>query len=332
VFGPLAIILLTIGSIKDSGGRRSMSVVGMGAFVYFEYLGLCAYSKQVMLTPMVCWAVGAFYARLRVRLIHVVAAVLAAVLSFGFISPLSASRDLAEGMDNEGHLELAWHLFLHRDILVAHVKQIEVPRDVDLGISDYYDQPQGSLIERLSMLPPDDELFTFSAKDHYEGMAPIYQYFANALPHFLNPNKQITYGGNFYAHEMGAGLAEDDYSTGISFSPVGEAFHCEGWGGIFWLLPVIWIMLFSSTDFVVGDMTKYPWGLMVVVWMAHAAPEQLVGGMIYFITYGNIGMMFAIVVVTRLAPILGTLFLGKTPAPSVRRPIRARPVVAEAQA
>ncbi len=108
---------------------------------------------------------------------------------------------------------------------------------------------------------------------HYEGVTPIYQYFGNLLPHFLNPDKQVTFSGNFYAHEMGMGLAEGDNTTGISFSPVAEAFHCEGWGGIFWLLPVIWILLFRTVDFVVGDMTKYPWGLMVVVWLAHGAPE-----------------------------------------------------------
>jgi hypothetical protein len=130
---------------------------------------------------------------------------------------------------------------------------------------------------------------------------------------------------------MGAGLSEEDYSTGISFSPVGEAFHCEGWGGILWLLPLIWILLFSTVDFVVGDMTKYPWGLMVVVWLAHAAPEQLVAGMIYFIGYGNFGMALAIIVVTRIAPILGSLFLGRTPMPSGRRLAGARPIVAQAR-
>jgi hypothetical protein len=329
VFGPLGIILATIGAVKDSGGRRSVNMISIAVFIFFAYLGLISYSKQVMISPMVCWAVGAFYARLRVRFVHWVVVVLLAILSFGFISPLSASRDLAEGMDDAGHLTLAWDLFWHPAVLRAHVKQIETVDEN--GTTDYYNTPQGSLIERLSMISPDDQLFTYSANgDHYEGMAPIYQYFANSLPHFLNPDKQMTYGGNFYAHEMGAGLAEDDTTTGISFSPVGEAFHCVGWGGILWLLPVIWIMLFSSVDFVVGDMQKYPWGLMVVVWMAHGAPEQLVGGMIYFMGYGNVGMMFAIVVVTRLAPILGTLFLGRTPTTAVRRLVAAQPIIARA--
>lgn len=334
VFGPLGIILLTIGALKDSGGRRSVNLISQGVFVYIAYQGLISYSKQVMILPMVCWAVGAFYARLKVRFVHVVAVILMVVVSFAFISPLSASRDLAEDKDNLGHIEVAYYLLTHWSYFQAHVKQLqenEAAGNEGNGTNFYYNTPQGSLIERLSMIAPDDQLFTFTAQGHYEGMAPIYEYFGNLAPHFLNPNKQSIYGGNLYAHEMGSGLAEDDHTTGISFSPVGEAFHCVGWGGVFWLLPMIWIMLFSSVDFVVGDMSRYPWGLMVVVYFAHAAPEQLVGGMIYFLGYGNFGMMLAIIVVTRIAPILGTLFLGKNPTPAVRRLARARPVVAQLQ-
>lgn len=329
VFGPLGIILATIGAAQASGGRRSTSTVSMLALLYFFYLGLISFSKQAMLTPMVCWLVGVFYSRLKVRFVHIVAFVLLAVLSFGFVSPLSASRDLSENLDNTQRLELIGYLIMHWSFFQAHVKQLEDQQE--LGSSEYYDKPQGSLIERLSMIPPDDELFAFTAAGHYVGLAPIYEYFGNLAPHFINPNKQITFSGNYYAHEMGSGLAEDDFSTGISFSPVGEAYHCEGWGGVLWLLPLIWIMLFSSVDFVVGDMTKYPWGLMVVVWFAHAAPETLVGGMIYFIGYGNFGMMLAIIVVTRIAPILGALFTGRATSTPARKLSSGRRIVPQMQ-
>ena len=328
VFGPLGIILATIGAAKDSGGRRTTSAVSMLALGYFFYLGLVSFSKQAMLTPMVCWLVGAFYSRLRIRFIHVVAMTLMAIVAFGFVSPLSASRDLAEGLDGTQRIELVGYLVTHWSVLNAHVKQLEAQESLG-GLNNYYDKPQGSLIERLSMIPPDDELLTYSAQGHYEGLAPIIEYFNNLLPHVLNPNKTMIYSGNYYAHEMGVGLAADDYSTGISYSPVGEAFHCEGWGGIFWLLPVIWMILFSSVDFVVGDMTKYPWGLMVVVWFAHAAPETLVGGMIYYIGYGNFGMMLAILIVTRIAPILGALFAGRTVLPPGRRLNVVQPIASQ---
>jgi hypothetical protein len=304
-----------------------ISIIG---FVYFAYLGIASFSKQAMIGPMVCWLVGAFYSRLKLRFVHVVSLILMAVLAFGFVSPLSAARDLGEGMDYSQRLVLITHLVANPAILHAHVKDLEDQEKLG-GVNNYYDTPQGSLIERLSMIPPDDELFTYSAAGHYEGLAPVIEYFNNLIPHAFNPNKTMQYSGNYYAHEMGAGLAEDDWSTGISYSPVAEAYHCLGWGGILWLLPVIWMILFSTVDFVVGDMTKYPWGLMVVVWFAHAAPETLLGGMIYFIGFGNFGMLVAIVVVTRIAPIVGALFAGRVPSPPPRRVNSVRPVIAQTQ-
>jgi hypothetical protein len=332
VFGPLGLILGTIGAIKDSGGRRSTNSITIFAFCLMGYWGLLSFSKQAMLTPMICWVVGAFYSRLKVRFVHVVAMAVMAVVSFGFISPLSASRDLAENLDSAQRATLVMYLATHRSVLEAHVKGNEAVVGEN-GVGEWYDKPQGSLIERLSMIPPDDALVAYSAQGHYEGIAPVVEYFTQLTPHFIRPDKGYgVYSGNHYAHEMGYGLSADDFSTGISFSPVGEAYHCEGWGGIFWLLPVIWILLFSSVDFVVGDMTKYPWGLMVVVGFAHLVPEQLLGGMIYFLAYGNFGMLLAIIVVTRIAPILGALFMGRTVSPPSRRMGRVGPMLSRSQA
>ncbi len=192
VFGSLGIILATIGAVKDSGGRRSVNAVSAATILYFEYLGLSSYSKQALITPMVCWAVGVFYARLRVRFVHVVAIIFLALITFGFISPLSASRDLAEGMNDTQHLALAWYFLNHPIELQNHAKSLNFSKE--MGVEEYYDTPQGSLIERLSMIPPDDELLAYTAQGHYEGMAPVYQNFGNLVPHFLNPDKQqVTY-------------------------------------------------------------------------------------------------------------------------------------------
>jgi hypothetical protein len=330
VFGSLGLILATIGAIQDTGGRRSTSNISIVGFTYFGYLGLIGFSKQGMLTPILCWVLGAFYSRLKVRFIHLVALVLMTIVIFGFVSPISASRDFAEGLDGTQRLQLVFYLVTHWDVLQAHVKDHE-DMESENGVAGYYDKAQGSLVERLSMIPPDDALFTYSARGHFEGIDPVVDYFTNLAPHFILPNKHIRFSGNYYAHEMGLGLSEEDYSTGISFSPVGEAYHCEGWGGIFWLLPLIWILLFTTVDFVVGDMNKYPWGLMVVVWFAHAAPETLLGGMIYFIGLGNFGMFMAIVVVTRIAPIIGALFSGKTVSAPTRSFHRIEPIVSRMQ-
>jgi hypothetical protein len=331
VFGSLGLILATIGAIEDSGGRRSTNLISLVGLFFFFYLGMLGFTKQGMITPMVCWAVGAFYSRLKVRFVHVVAIVLMGVVSFGFVSPLSASRDLSEGLDGDQRLALIYSLVTHWDKFQEHVKGQEA-MEGENGAAGYYTKAQGSLIERLSMIPPDDIMFAYTAKGHYEGIAPVLDYFNNLAPHFISPNKHISYSGNYYAHEIGLGVSADDYSTGISFSPVAEAYHCEGWGGIFWLLPLLWILLFTTVDFIVGDMTKYPWGLMVVVWFAHAAPETLLGGIIYFIGLGNFGMFLAIIVVTRIAPIIGALFTGKAVSPPTRSMARARPILSQPHA
>ncbi len=311
-FFPLGIILATAGAIRDSGGKRSMNFANTLGIVLFSLQGLIAFSKQGMLTPYVCWLIGAFYMRLRVRLVHVVVMVLVAILTFTFIGPLSASRDLAEGVYSFGDkFSIIVYQVTHWKQFQEHVATLDERSGHDNGAPTYYNLPQGSMIERLSMIPPDDRLITYEAKGNFEGMAPVIEWFGNLLPRFLLPNKTNDYTGNFFAHKSGGYVGEDDTTTGISFSPVSSAYSCEGWGGIFWLMPAIWVLLFTSIDFVAGDLRKYPWGLLTVVYFAHAAPEGMLSGMIFYLGNGNIGMLFAIIISTRIAPIVGTLFGGK---------------------
>ena len=68
-------------------------------------------------------------------------------------------------------------------------------------------------------------------------------------------------------------LGDEDRTTGISFSPIGEAFHVGRWTGIFIVAPILWIMLFTLYDSLCGDARKVPWGLLAIVLFAHIAPE-----------------------------------------------------------
>ncbi len=52
------------------------------------------------------------------------------------------------------------------------------------------------------------------------------------MPHFLLHNKPNIGFGNIYSHELGGMIAEDDSTTGISFSPSGEGFHIARWTGV----------------------------------------------------------------------------------------------------
>jgi len=312
-FFQLGIILATAGAIRDSGGKRTMNFANTLGIVLFSLVGLSSFGKQGMLTPYLCWVIGAFYMRLKVRLIHVLVFAMMVVLTFEFIGPLSTARDLVP--ENAGigtRFEVIAFQITHWSQFKAHVKDLEETGGHDNGALTYYNSPQGSFIERLSMISPDDTFIAYTARgSNFAGTAPLVEWAMGAVPRFLNPNKENIYTGNHFAHEIGGYLSPDDFSTGISFSPVSTAYHCLGWGGIFWVLPLVWILLFTSTDFVAGDLSKHPWGLMVVVWFAHQAPESLISGMVYFIGYGNFGMFIAIIISTRIAPIIGSLFTGK---------------------
>jgi hypothetical protein len=312
VFFQLGIILATAGALRDSGGRRSLNFANGLGLVLFSLLGLASFGKQGMLTPYLCWVVGAFYMRIRVRFIHVVVAAMMVVLTFEFIGPLSVARDLIP--DNAGfsdRMEVIGYQITHWQQFKEHVALLTAGGGHDNGAASYYNKPQSAFIERLSMIPPDDTFNNYSAKGNFEGITPVIEWFENAVPRFLFPGKTNEFTGNHFAHEIGGYLSPDDFTTGISFSPVSTAYHCMGWGGILWVMPGIWILLFTSADFVSGDLRKFPWGLMVVVWFAHQAPESLLQGMIYYISYGNLGMFIAIIISTRIAPILGSVFTGK---------------------
>jgi hypothetical protein len=149
--------------------------------------------------------------------------------------------------------------------------------------------------------------------------------FENLVPHFLWPNKPTIHFGNFYAHEMG-GLAADDVTTGISFSPSGEAFHTGRWMGVLLWAPLIWIALFTLFDSLCGDTRTSPWGLLMCAYFAHTAPETGLGGAIFSMGNVAVGLIVAAVASAYIMPVLGTLFKGPGQV-AVRRelPIRGIP-------
>jgi hypothetical protein len=125
----------------------------------------------------------------------------------------------------------------------------------------------------------------------------------------LWPSKPSVFFGNLYAHEIG-GLPEDDYTTGISFSPSGEAYHIGGWLGVFIVAPLLWILLFTVFDSLCGDTRVSPWGLLMAAYFTHTAPEGMLGGIIYALGYVNFGLVVAALSAAYVMPIFGTLIKG----------------------
>jgi hypothetical protein len=309
-FFPLAIILGTIGAIKDSGGKTSVNFISGLAMIMVFIGSMLAFTKQGMLTPMACWLVGASFLHFRLRLVHYIVIGAFAVFAFTVVPLIGEGRVFVpEGAGYGVRAAIVEHILTN----LREAKEQEVETNANVvaaqGKSGYYNSPQG-FMERLSILSVDDAFFNYTNKGNYIGYSPVIADYENFIPHFLLPDKPVPVGGNFYAHEIGGFLAEGDESTGISFSPIAEAFHVDGWIGIFILLPAIWLSLFVSVDYICGDLRRSPWGLLVVVIFAHAAAESLLGSLIWISGYGNLGLIFAIVFCTHFAPVVGSLFYG----------------------
>ncbi|HEY4010197.1 MAG TPA: hypothetical protein VGM11_08620 [Acidobacteriaceae bacterium] len=326
VFLPLSILLGTIHSIRSSGGRRSVNVISLlAALQIFVFFGLIGYSKQGMFTPIVCWGIAAASQRYRLRLWQIVLLIAFSVYAVMVLSPLS---QVARGIVNPyagftERLELATDLLSHPVRLRRLYKDAYGTDDNSVAgfAQGYFDTPQG-LLDRLNIIKTDDRLVTYTLQGHTVGSFRVFYYFLNWIPHIILPNKEslvpagVTLPGNYYAHEVGGLLSPDDYSTGISFSPSAEAFHMNMWFGIVLVGGFVWILLFASVDWICGDLRKSPYGLLAMVAFAHVAPESLIGGLVYFIFFQNLGIVVAIFFCSYFAPILGTLLYG---SPVTRR-------------
>lgn len=306
-----AILLGTIGTIQQSGGRRTLSFVNGLAMAVIFVQGLTSFSKQALLTPGACWLAALAYTRIKLRWGQYVGLAVFAFLTLYFANTWSGGRNdvPATGATFSQRVTLAEFELLHFNDLRTRAAEAEAFYR-DQGQITYFDPPQG-ILERLTMFGPDDQLIAYSAAGHYEGYGPAIGDFENWVPHLLVPNKPPTIGGNYYAHEIG-GLAPDDFTTGVSYSPVSEAYHLDGWTSVLLLLPAIWFLLFLSVDFTTsGDLRRGPWALILIVYFAHAAPESLLGGLIFYIFNGNVAMLFAMFFCTRIAPTVGVFFYGR---------------------
>lgn len=313
-FLPLGILLGTIAAVQNSNGRRSTSPLTVCILIYATYNGILSFSKQGMFSPFVCWVLGLAWAGFHLQKRHILT-----ILTFAFIAqtwmvPLAnVGREQGASPEYGGPLAIAEHYALHPGLLR------ELNRETQSAYSMldiwYYGTPQG-IFDRFTMLPNDSQLISYSAQGHYFGYLPLSIYFGNWVPHLINPNKADStgVGGNKYAHELGQ-LAEADVSTGISYSPSGEAFHLDGWTCVLLVQPFIFLVCFVITDWVCGDLRTQPWGLLPMLLFAHIAPEQLLGGTIVYTWTGNVGTIFAILVCGYVTPVFGRLLKGRERAP-----------------
>ena len=322
-FLPMALILGVVHQIRRSGGTSSVSLPVLIASVAIFAMGLMGFSKEGIFTPLACWLAAAGSQGYRLSRLQIVAIVFSLFLMFRYLVPYSqyGRNFTADNMLERAKISVRLLGDLEN---VRNQANLTAEEAFTERVQGYFDSPQG-FADRLQMVSVDDGLIDVTDKNGTFGISPVTMGFANLVPHFLWPNKPAIGFGNLYAHELG-GLPEDDFTTGISFSPSGEAYHMARWMGVFLIAPLLWITLFTVFDSLCGDTRTSPWGLLMIAYFAHVAPEGMLGGVIYALGFMTFGIVVAALSAAYVMPILGSLVKGPEQV-TIRRiaPIRSIP-------
>lgn len=304
----LAIILGVTRHIRKTGGASSVSLPVLLSFLVVFIGGVLNFSKEGMITPVLCWIVAASSLRYRLSLAQIVGGILAILFIFQFLVPYSQyGRNYKTDSYSENFntsISMLSNLgYVREQYMESETDQIE---DRRVG---YYNTPQG-FFDRLQMIGMDDAVINITEQGQVYGLYPIVAYFENLIPHVFWPNKPRLYYNTMYAQEIGGVIPEGDTTTGISFSPPAEGYHLARWTGVFLVAPIVWIMLFTLFDSLCGDARKSPWGLLAILLFAHSAPEGGIGGAIYMLGFGALSIIFAAYTSAYLMPIVGTMVVG----------------------
>jgi hypothetical protein len=305
---PLGIIIGVIYEIRHSRGTRSINLPTAFAIVfYFFFLGLLGYSKQGMLTPLMCWALPVCALRYRLSGAQILSCLLGVSMIFYFLVPYAQyGRGVYQGENPSFSKRVSTALSLIEHPGDTRKKYLDTLVGAGGG---YYNSPQG-FWDRLQFISVDDGLVNATDHGHVFGLWPVKACFLNAIPHIIWPDKPDLRLGNTYTHEFAPNMPEEDTTTGISYSAIAEGYHWAKWVGVLIVAPLIWVLAFLVFDLLFGDLRATPWGLLVLAELGHAAPEGMLSGLIGFMTIGAETLIFCAVFATWIAPHFATFVLG----------------------
>ena len=298
---PLAILIGVYQRVKATGGRSSFSYPTLIAWGFSSWVGLVTYSKEAMFAPSLAWIVASAAAKLRITFLQILIVVPVGLFAVAILVPYS---QYGRNFRDQG-TEVAYRLLQHPLQLREKVLADQQARR---DLYYWFDKPMG-LFDRLTMLPIDSALIRRTDVSGPIGLQNTYNYAQNVLPHFILPNKPEIRSGNDYAHEIGM-LAPADHTTGISFSPFGDAYHQAGWFGILVVMPAVQLLMFLMLKIVVGSTIEAPWALFFVMAFAHIAAEGMLNFPFYVMSFGMEAIVATAFAMIYITPIIGGLLLG----------------------
>ncbi len=309
-FPRMALILGTVYAIESTNGRRSSNWIVWVSGLYLTGLGLAYFSKEGIFMALTTWIVPTIVLRYNFSKFQLVGGAL--VIFFGLYYLVPYSQYGRRSRDEGGSLlvnAIAGIEYL-KDLNGTRKLYLESNEGKDESDAPHFFNGDQGLFDRLQMLAFDDALIKYSEDGNYVGLLPTWGSIYNSVPHFIWKDKPYYAAGNVYGRELGV-IADEDVTTGISFSPFSDAFHEVGWFGVIFLLPLTIFPLFYVCDCLSGDVRKSPWGLLYLALFVHVAPEGLLSGAVYTLVYGTEGVILVALMARYVLPFIGSLLVGK---------------------
>ena len=310
---PMAIMLGTIYEIRRSKGKRSFNWIVVTGIAFVFAVGLISFGKTGMLIGFAAYFVAAVMEGYDFPIKQMVIGVLGLAFFSYYLVPYSQYVRNMRVATAAGNVEVA--LFYLGDL--NETRRLYEAGIAELDINDethLYDQHEGYM-DRQVILPADDSLINYTNKGHIFGLAPTFVSYANMVPHFIWRNKPYLNTGNAYAHEIGDIVGDDDETTGIAFSATADAYHQEGWLGLFLLLPIDAFLFFIIMDSVVGNTRRAPWALIPILDLTAIATEGGLSSLVYMFGIELFGIVSLVLIITYSARFV----LGAASAPDLGR-------------
>ncbi len=322
-FIQMAIILGTTYEIQSSGGKRSSNWVVWVAGLWLFFFGLIVFSKEGMFISIASWLIPAVALSYDFSRKQILGGIMVGFLIIHYLVPFSQYGRTFRGESATGNTISAFGLLRHPELTRQLYLEQEETQD-DRGAPHFFDAPQG-IFDRETMLAYDDAIISYTDQGNLRGFGPTISSLVNVVPRFIWKDKPAVLSGNEYGREIGV-ISEEDETTGISFSLIGDAYHQDAWIGVILIVPFVTFLLFFVGDSLCGDTRKSPWGLLLIALASHAAAEGLVAAVVYLATFGAFAVTIIAVMSKYFLPIFTNLLLG-TERTRVRRTPDFRPMV-----
>ncbi len=304
-FPVLAYLLGVVGTVYRTRGKSSLTWPLLLLMLNGASAGLFTFSKEAFLGPFFCWALGCAYMRYKLSWMNWIMFFAGLAFTVTYLVPYAqVGRDSLD--DGRTVQEVSSDLIRNPTEMRATYKAMTVQTE---QFHDY--DTSVPLLDRLDVLAPDDALVEVTGRTGFFGYVPEIAGLGNFVPHFLWPDKPRVYFGNAYGHEIGI-LADNDFATGLSFSPSADAYHQGGAMALLLLCPVLYSLVFYVLDRIIGDTRLNPVGLVMIVLIERVSAENALPGVLSLAQQSLVAVVFVSYVAKYVLPPIGRLFSAKS--------------------